>query len=103
MVKSAKRGSCSSGNLAAQRSYLTAKRVGAAAAGKSSTRRDFICRQHPSHRRMHRAGQLFGDDCAQPDAANGEPVFGIGGTRQPIQDEDFIQTDALESGWALAG
>ena len=48
-------------------------------------------------------GQLFGDDYAQPDAANGEPVFWIGGTRQPIPDEDFIQADAPESGWALAG
>jgi hypothetical protein len=39
-------------------------------------------------------GELFGDDYAQPDAADGEPVFwsASGGQNYPV--DDFVQADA---------
>lgn len=42
-------------------------------------------------------GQLFDDDCSQPDSADGEPVFWTGGAEESGPAEDFVQADALES------
>lgn len=38
-------------------------------------------------------GELFGDDYAQPDAADGEPVCWIDGAGQSKPDGDFVQAD----------
>ena len=42
-------------------------------------------------------GFLFDDDCAQPDSAEGEPVFWTGGAEPAGPAETFVQADALES------
>jgi hypothetical protein len=39
-------------------------------------------------------GELFGDDYAQPDAAEGEPVFWSASGGQNYPDDDFVQADA---------
>jgi hypothetical protein len=39
-------------------------------------------------------GKLFGDDYAQPDAVNGEPVFWSASVGQNYPDDDFVQADA---------
>ncbi len=41
-------------------------------------------------------GELFGDDYAQPDANDGEPVFWSAGSAQASPDDDFVQADAAE-------
>ena len=41
-------------------------------------------------------GQLFADDYAQPDAADGEPVFWSGGP-EPFEPDDYVRADAPES------
>ena len=41
--------------------------------------------------------ELLADDCSQPDAADGEPVFGAGDAGLPLPEDDFAQADALES------
>ena len=45
----------------------------------------------------HEQGQLFDDDYAQPDAADGEPVFWTGTARQPFPDDEFVQADPQEA------
>ena len=42
-------------------------------------------------------GELFGDDYAQPDAADDEPVFWSAGSGQASPDDGFVQADAAES------
>jgi hypothetical protein len=42
-------------------------------------------------------GELFGDDYAQPDAADGEPVFWPEGADQSASENDFVQADPAES------
>jgi len=42
-------------------------------------------------------GELFGDDCSQPDAADGEPVFRPVGGGRAFTDDDFAQADAADS------
>ncbi|MDO8538899.1 MAG: hypothetical protein Q7S40_00550 [Opitutaceae bacterium] len=42
-------------------------------------------------------GELFGDDCSQPDAADLEPVFWTDVAGQSTPDDDFVQADAAES------
>jgi hypothetical protein len=39
-------------------------------------------------------GELFGDDCSQPNAADGEPVFWPAGGGQAFPEDGFIQPDA---------
>ena len=41
-------------------------------------------------------GELFGDDYAQPDAADGEPVFWPDAAGQSTPDDDFVQADAVD-------
>ncbi len=38
-------------------------------------------------------GELFGDDYAQPDSADGEPVFWSASCGQASPDDDFVQAD----------
>ncbi len=45
----------------------------------------------------HEQGQLFDDDYAQPDAADGEPVLWTGTARQPFPDDEFVQADPQEA------
>ena len=42
-------------------------------------------------------GELFGDDCSQPDSADSEPVFWGAESAQASPDDDFVQADAAES------
>jgi hypothetical protein len=39
-------------------------------------------------------GELFCDDCSQPDAADSEPVFWPAGGRQDFPAGDCVQSDA---------
>ena len=40
--------------------------------------------------------ELFADDCSQPDAADGEPVFWSVSSSQPLPADDSVQPDAPE-------
>ena len=42
-------------------------------------------------------GELFGDDCSQPDAAEGEPVFWCASGGQDLPADNFAQPDAPDS------
>jgi hypothetical protein len=42
-------------------------------------------------------GELFGDDCSQPDAADSEPVFRTAGGRQVVAIDAGVQPDAAKS------
>jgi len=41
-------------------------------------------------------GELFGDDYAQPDAIDAEPVFWSDGAGQSTPDDDFVQAAAAD-------